>query len=51
MTLFAPHPDDLKACVYEMRFDEASAHYAEFGPFYSGMVADIDEVLGSETGG
>jgi chlorite dismutase len=51
VTLFAPHPDDLKACVYEMRFDEASAHYAEFGPFYSGMVADIDEVLGSETGG
>jgi chlorite dismutase len=50
VTLFAPHPDDLKACVYEMRFDEASAHYAEFGPFYSGMVADIDDLLGSETG-
>ncbi len=28
-----------------MRFDEASAHYAEFGPFYTGMVADLDEVL------
>ncbi len=50
VTLFAPHPDDLKACVYEMRFDEASAHYAEFGPFYSGMVADLDEVLRSEAG-
>ena len=38
MTLFGVHPDDLKACVYEMRFDEASAHYAEFGPFWTGMV-------------
>src|SRR5579875_3197151 len=25
VTLFGVHPDDLKACVYEMRFDEASA--------------------------
>ena len=39
------HPDDLKDCVYEMRFDEASAHYAEFGPFYTGMVGDLDTVL------
>jgi len=39
------HPDDLKDCVYEMRFDEASAHYAEFGPFYAGMVGDLDAVL------
>jgi chlorite dismutase len=51
VTLFAPHPDDLKACVYEMRFDEASAHYAEFGPFYAGMVTDLGEVLRSEVGG
>jgi chlorite dismutase len=28
-----------------MRFDEASARYAEFGPFYTGMVAELDEVL------
>ena len=50
VTLFGVHPDDLKACVYEMRFDEGSARYAEFGPFYSGMVADVadalDQVLG-----
>jgi peroxiredoxin len=46
VTLFAPHPDDLKACVYEMRFDEASAHYGEFGPFYAGMVADLESLLG-----
>jgi hydrogen peroxide-dependent heme synthase len=45
VTLFGVHPDDLKACVYEMRFDEASARYAEFGPFYTGIVADLAEVL------
>jgi hydrogen peroxide-dependent heme synthase len=47
VTLFGTHPDDLKACVYEMRFDEASAHYAEFGPFWTGMVAEIEDVLDS----
>jgi peroxiredoxin len=51
VTLFAPHPDDLKACVYEMRFDEASALYAEFGPFYSGMVGELAAVLRGEVGG
>jgi len=45
VTLFGVHPDDLKQCVYQMRFDEASAHYAEFGPFWTGMVGDIEEVL------
>jgi hydrogen peroxide-dependent heme synthase len=45
VTLFGVHPDDLKDCVYEMRFDEASARYAEFGPFYTGLVAPLDEVL------
>ena len=45
VTLFGRHPDDLKACVYQMRFDEASAEYAEFGPFYSGMVAELGDVL------
>lgn len=45
VTLFGVHPDDIKECVYTMRFDEASALYAEFGPFYTGMVASIDEVL------
>ena len=40
VTLFGVHPDDLKDCVYEMRFDEGSAYYAEFGPFYTGMVGD-----------
>ena len=45
VTLFAVHPDDLKEVVYTMRFDEASARYAEFGPFYTGMVAPLGEVL------
>jgi chlorite dismutase len=47
VTLFGVHPDDLKACVYEMRFDEASARYAEFGPFFTGMVDEIEVVLDS----
>jgi len=45
VTLFAVHPDDLKEVVYTMRFDEASADYGEFGPFYTGMVAPLPEVL------
>ncbi|MGQ0831224.1 MAG: chlorite dismutase family protein [Microthrixaceae bacterium] len=45
VTLFGVHPDDLKDVVYTMRFDEASARYAEFGPFYTGMVATLPEVL------
>ena len=45
VTLFAVHPDDLKDCVYHMRFDEASSRYAEFGPFYTGAVGTLDEVL------
>jgi chlorite dismutase len=47
VTLFGVHPDDLKTCVYDMRFDEASARYAEFGPFWTGMVGEIEEVLDS----
>jgi chlorite dismutase len=45
VTLFAQNPDDLKEVVYTMRFDQASAVYAEFGPFYTGMVASVDDVL------
>ena len=45
VTLFGVHPDDLKDCVYSMRFDEASARYAEFGPFYAGIVGEAGEVL------
>jgi chlorite dismutase len=45
VTLFGVHPDDLKDCVYTLRYDRASTHYAEFGPFYTGMVAELPEVL------
>ncbi|MGF1595616.1 MAG: chlorite dismutase family protein [Acidimicrobiales bacterium] len=45
VTLFATRPDDLKDVVYTMRFDEASAVFAEFGPFYTGLVAEPADVL------
>jgi len=45
VTLFCEHPDDIKAVVYTLRFDEASAVYAEFGRFHVGMVADIASAL------
>lgn len=40
VTLWARCPDFLKDIVYKMRFDEASAKYGEFGPFYVGYLAD-----------
>ena len=45
VTLFAVKPDDLKEVVYTMRFDRASALYAEFGPFYVGYVVDVEELV------
>jgi peroxiredoxin len=47
VTLFAERPDDLKEVVSTMRYDEVSARFAEFGPFYAGAVATIEEVLAS----
>jgi peroxiredoxin len=35
--LFSDDPLVFKRLVYEMRFDEASASYAKFGPFYVGI--------------
>lgn len=40
VTLLADDADALKDIVYEMRFDPVSAEYAEFGPFYTGLVLD-----------
>lgn len=34
VTLLAHQVDALKEIVYEMRFDEVSARYGDFGPFY-----------------
>jgi chlorite dismutase len=46
VTLFASSLDDVKDCVYSMRFDEASTRYAEFGPFLAGTVGSLHDVLG-----
>lgn len=41
--LFADDPVVFKKLIYEMRFDEASADYGEFGPFHVGMQFDARE--------
>ena len=49
VTLMAHQIDSLKEIVYEMRFDEVSARYGEFGPFYVNLrlsPADIWEHFG-----
>ena len=38
VTLFAADPLDFKRLVTDMRFDEVSAQYAEFGDFYVGKL-------------
>jgi chlorite dismutase len=45
VTLLADDPVVLKEIVNEMRFDEASARYAEFGPFYTGLLLDPADAL------
>jgi peroxiredoxin len=45
VTLWARNPEFFKEIVYRMRFDEASARYAEFGPFYVSYVANPAEML------
>jgi chlorite dismutase len=45
VTLLAKDTLDIKAIVYEMRFDEVSARYAEFGDFYIGMQLPLDELF------
>jgi hydrogen peroxide-dependent heme synthase len=45
VTLWARNPQFLKEIVYRMRFDEASARYAEFGPFYTSYVAGAAQML------
>ncbi len=43
VTLFADDPLQFKKLVYEMRFDETSARYADFGPFYVGQTLKSDD--------
>jgi hydrogen peroxide-dependent heme synthase len=45
VTLLADDPVALKEIVYEMRFDEVSARYGEFGPFFTGLVLEPAEAL------
>jgi chlorite dismutase len=45
VTLLADDPKALRDIVYEMRFDEVSARYAEFGPFVTGLLLDPHDLL------
>lgn len=45
VTLWAKNPAFLKDIVYRMRFDEASARYAEFGPFYTSYITTPEQML------
>ena len=45
VTLFAVTPEVVKDVVYTMRFDKGSALYGEFGRFYVGYLASVDDVL------
>ncbi len=43
VTLWGRNPESIKDIVYTMRFDTASAKYAEFGPFYvSYLMSPVD---------
>ncbi|MEO5916825.1 MAG: hydrogen peroxide-dependent heme synthase [Luteolibacter sp.] len=42
VTLLAKDTIDVKSIVYEMRFDEVTARYGEFGDFYIGMQLPLD---------
>jgi chlorite dismutase len=43
--LFSDDLAALKEIVYEMRFDEVSARFGEFGPFFVGIVMDPANAL------
>ncbi|MCD7034734.1 heme-dependent peroxidase [Metabacillus sp. GX 13764] len=44
VTLFAEDVLQFKKLVYEMRFDEVSARYGEFGSFYVGNILPEDKI-------
>lgn len=46
VTLFARDPLDFKRIVTEMRYDEASSRFGEFGSFYTGVRAPAEELGG-----
>ena len=45
VTLWGRNPESIKEIVYTMRFDEASARYAQFGPFFVGYVMPAERCL------
>jgi chlorite dismutase len=45
VTLLADDPKAVRDVVYEMRFDEVSARYADFGPFVIGMVLEPADLM------
>jgi chlorite dismutase len=45
VTLWSRSPEFIKEIVYTMRFDQASARYAEFGSFYIGYVTPAADAL------
>ena len=44
VTLYADDMVDFKKLIYEMRFDEASAKFADFGPFLVGKRLSMQEL-------
>ena len=42
VTLLARDTFDIKSIVYDMRYDEISARYAEFGDFFIGIQLSLD---------
>jgi hydrogen peroxide-dependent heme synthase len=51
VTLFAKDPIDFKKLVTDMRFDEVSAKYAEFGEFFVGKLIEGDGWTGGRVDG
>lgn len=45
VTLWGRSPEPIKEIVYTMRFDKASAKYAEFGPFYLSYIMSPEEAI------
>ncbi len=45
VTLFAKDTAEIKSIVYEMRFDEVSFEFAEFGDFFIGLQLPLDQLF------
>ncbi len=45
VTLFAHDTFDIKAIIYEMRFDPVTVNYGDFGEFFIGLSLPLDELF------